>query len=70
MCIILVKNLSIVSTYKDDLNKTTSKLRKALNESGEFDKDTVDTLLVLLSKVWLASVEAEAEEAKNVQMNF
>ncbi|MGC2682904.1 MAG: hypothetical protein WA323_13650 [Candidatus Nitrosopolaris sp.] len=53
--------------YRDDLCKTTSKLRKALNDFGEFGKETIDKFLVLLSQVWLASIEAEAKEAEIAQ---
>ncbi|MFZ0510583.1 MAG: hypothetical protein WAM14_03165 [Candidatus Nitrosopolaris sp.] len=46
---------------KDDLSKTISRLRKAFNDSVEFDKETVDRFLVLLSQVWLNSETANGE---------
>jgi predicted transcriptional regulator len=52
--------------YKNDLFRTIGRLRKALNGSGEFDKETVEKFLAPPPQVWLASLEAEAEEAKTV----
>jgi hypothetical protein len=51
---------------RDNLSKTINRLRKALNHSHEFDKETMDKLLVLLSQAWLSSEatngEAESKE--------
>lgn len=50
---------------KDDWIKTNNRLRKVLEDSHEFDKKTVDKFLVLLSQVWLKSVENDNEAAKS-----
>jgi hypothetical protein len=42
-------------------------LRKALKNSHEFENEAIDKFLVLLSQVWLASIEAEAREAEIAQ---
>jgi hypothetical protein len=43
---------------KNDLSKTMHKLGKALSDSNEFDRETIEKILVLLSRAWLASVES------------
>ncbi|PWU80100.1 MAG: hypothetical protein DLM72_13875 [Candidatus Nitrosopolaris wilkensis] len=45
--------------YKNDLQATINDLRQALIESGHFDNKTIEKFLVLLSQVWVKSVEEE-----------
>jgi predicted transcriptional regulator len=49
---------------KDDLTKTLNRLKKALVDSHEFDKETIEKFLVLLSRLWLNSetTNREAED--------
>jgi len=51
--------------YKDDIIKTLKGIEKSLTgHPTRFDKETITKLCALFTKLWLASVEAEAEEAK------
>jgi hypothetical protein len=52
---------------RDDLSRTMNWLRKALDNSGEFEHETIEKFIVLLSQVWLNSeaVNGEAEGEKS-----
>jgi hypothetical protein len=58
------KEPSYYQYYKDDLSKTINRLRKALKDSHDFDNETIEKVLVLLSQVLLSS-ETTNREAEN-----
>lgn len=53
--------------YKNDLQTTMNDLRQALIESGHFDTKTIDKFLVLLSQVWVKSVEEEQQDIDELE---
>jgi hypothetical protein len=52
--------------YKDDIIKTMKGIRESLTDHG-IDEKTITNFCTLLTQVWLASVESEAEEARITQ---